>query len=69
MRLAAGPGHALTAEPAHALAAGENEERITALNTSLARGDAGLARYLRALPDDEVKLAGQQALIVRQGAS
>ena len=65
--LAAGPGHALTAEQAHALAAGENEERIAALNASLARGDAGLARYLRALLDDEVKLAGRQALIVRGG--
>ncbi len=63
--LASTSGFALTPEQARALAAGENEERITALHASLARGDAGLAAYLQALLDDAVKLSGERALIVR----
>ena len=57
--------HALTAPQALALAKGENEERIVALNASLARGDDGLAAFVQAMLDDEVRLAGDKVLVVR----
>ncbi|MES2886371.1 MAG: urea ABC transporter permease subunit UrtB [Pseudomonadota bacterium] len=65
MGLLAGPAAALTPEQAHALAAGDNDERIAALQASLARGDEGLAPMLQALLDDAVKLSGGKAWIVR----
>ena len=57
--------NALTAPQALALAKGENEERIVALNASLARGDDGLAAFVQAMLDDEVRLAGDKVLVVR----
>jgi len=56
--------HALTPPQALALAKGENEERIAALQSSLARGDDGLAAFVQAMLDDEVKLAGDKVFIV-----
>ena len=63
----AGTGHALTREQALALVKGENEERITALQASLARGDEGLAAFLQSVLDDEVKLTADAAYVVRDG--
>ena len=57
--------HALTPPQALALAKGENEERIAALQASLARGDDGLAPFVQALLDDTVKLAGDKVFVVR----
>jgi urea transport system permease protein len=59
--------HALTREQALALVKGENDERITALNGSLSRGDGGLAKFLQAVLDDEVKFTADAAFIVREG--
>lgn len=56
--------HALTPPQALALAKGENEERIAALQASLARGDEGLAAFVQAMLDDEVKLAGDTVFVV-----
>ena len=64
---AAGASHALTPAQAKAIAAGDNDERIAALNAAVAQGDAGLPAFAQALLDDAVKVAGDRAFIVRDG--
>ena len=64
---AAGASHALTPAQAKAIAAGDNDERIAALNAAVAQGDAGLAAFAQALLDDAVKVSGERAFIVRDG--
>jgi len=56
--------HALTAEEAHALAAGDNDARIAALQKLVLKGDPALPSYLEALAADTVKVAGNRAYIV-----
>ena len=58
---------ALTAEQALAIAAGENDSRIEALNAAVARGDERLAAFVQAMLDDEVKVAGDKVFIVHDG--
>jgi len=58
---------ALTAEQALAIAAGENDSRIEALNAAVARGDERLAAFVQAMLDDEVKVAGGKVYIVHDG--
>ncbi|HEX7438419.1 MAG TPA: urea ABC transporter permease subunit UrtB, partial [Caldimonas sp.] len=60
---------ALTPEQALAIAAGENDSRIAALNAAVARGDERLAAFVQALLDDEVKVAGDKVFIVHDGKS
>ena len=57
--------HALTPEQAHAIAAGDSDERIAALNTAAASGDAALRPFVQALLDDAVKTAGGKAYVVQ----
>jgi urea transport system permease protein len=64
---AAGPACALTAAEARAIAAGDNDERIAALNAAAAKGDAGLAAFVQALLGDAVKVSGERVFIVRDG--
>ena len=64
---AAGSSYALTPEQALALVKGENAERSTALAGSLSRGDEGLAKFLQAVLDDEVKFSATAAFVVRDG--
>ncbi len=61
------PAHALTQPQALAMAAGDSDDRSAALAASLARGDAGLAAFLQALRDDEVKTAGERVFVFRDG--
>ncbi|SHL97407.1 urea transport system permease protein [Rhizobacter sp. OV335] len=63
--LSVAAAHALTPPQALALAKGENEERIAALQASLARGDDGLAAFVQAMLDDAVKLSGDHVFVVR----
>ena len=56
---------ALTPEQAHAIAAGESDERIAALNSAAASGDAALRPFVQALLDDAVKTAGGKAYVVQ----
>jgi urea transport system permease protein len=65
--LLAGPAQALTAKQAAAIAVGETDERIAALNDAVASADERTAAYLQALADDAVKLAGGKPLIVKDG--
>ncbi|MEY4752495.1 MAG: hypothetical protein RJA44_170, partial [Pseudomonadota bacterium] len=55
---------ALTPAQAGAIAAGETDSRIEALGQAAASGDADLAAFVRALLDDQVKLAGDKAYVV-----
>ena len=57
--------HALTAEQAHAMAAGDNEERAAAIAQAVAGAEPGVAAFLQALLDDEVRVAGERVFIVR----
>jgi urea transport system permease protein len=58
---------ALTAEEAGKIAAGDSDERITALNAAVTAGDPALVPFVRAMLADEVKTAGGKAYIVRDG--
>jgi urea transport system permease protein len=61
------PAWALTPEQAAAIAVGDSDDRIAALNQAVAAGDAALVPYLQALLADEVKVAGGKAYVVRDG--
>ena len=63
----AGPAAALTQQQAYSMAAGDSDARIAALNAAVARADPALAAYVQALLDDEVKVAGERAFILRDG--
>ncbi len=58
---------ALTAAQTQALALGETDARIAALQKALAAPDEKTAAFLQAMADDAVKLNGTQVLIVRDG--
>lgn len=60
----AGPAQALTPERARAIAAGETDERIAALNAAAAAGEPGLATFVQALLADAVRLTPQRVLRV-----
>jgi urea transport system permease protein len=59
--------HALTADEAGALALGDSDARIAALNKAVANGDDRTAAFLQALADDAVKTAGGKVFVVRDG--
>ena len=63
----ASQAYALTADEARAMAAGETDARIEALNKAIAAGDDRTAAFIQALADDAVKVAGDKALVVRDG--
>jgi urea transport system permease protein len=65
--LLAGSAHALTPQEARAMAAGETDARIEALNQAVAGGDEKTAAFIRALADDAVKVAGDKVFIARDG--
>ena len=58
---------ALTPQQTLAIAAGENDARIAALNAAATAGDAQLAAFVKALLDDGVKVAGDKVFIVHDG--
>jgi urea transport system permease protein len=62
--LAGHQAHALTADEAYAIAAGDNDARIAALHRQLAKGDPALSPFLEALIADSVKVAQGKAYIV-----
>ncbi|MDY0742975.1 urea ABC transporter permease subunit UrtB [Paucibacter sp. R3-3] len=55
---------ALTPAQARAIAAGETDDRIAALNAAAATGERGLAPFVQALLDDAVKLTPEQVLVM-----
>jgi urea transport system permease protein len=66
---------ALSAERAQAIASGDSDARIAALNQTLAEGDAQLASFIQAMLDDGIKLSagrvlqidGEKVLVVGTG--
>ena len=67
--LAVPSAHALTTEQAHAIAAGDNEARIEALQKALPEADAKLAAFVQALLDDAVKVDDKHAYVVRDSGT
>ena len=65
--LAASSVHALTAQEARAIAAGETDARIEALNKAVAAADDRTAAFIQALSDEAVKVQGDQVFMVRDG--
>lgn len=59
--------HALTGAEAKAIAVGDSDARIAALNAAAANADPKLAAFVQALLDDEVKIAGDKVLVVHDG--
>jgi urea transport system permease protein len=59
--------HAMGADEAKAIASGEADARIEALNKAVASADDKTAAFLQALSDDAVKVAGDQVLVIRDG--
>ncbi len=64
---AAAQAHALTAEGARAMAAGDTDERIAALQQAIAAPDDATVAFIRAMADDAVKIAGGKAIVVQDG--
>jgi urea transport system permease protein len=62
LALAGGPAAALSPEQALAIARGDGDARIAALDAAAAAGDPQLADFVRALLADEIKLAGDRVL-------
>ena len=65
--LLAGQARALTPQEAAAIASGETDARIAALNQAVSNADERTAAYIQALADDAVKLAAGKVLIVKDG--
>lgn len=61
----AGSAHALTAEQALAMAAGDTDDRVAAVQQAVVEPSERTAAFLQALADDAVKVADGKALIVR----
>ncbi|HSV55116.1 MAG TPA: urea ABC transporter permease subunit UrtB [Burkholderiaceae bacterium] len=59
--------HALTAAQALAMAAGEGDARIEALNKAVATPDDRTAAFIQALSDDAVKVAGEKVFVMKDG--
>jgi urea transport system permease protein len=57
--------HALTPDAARALALGETDARIEALNQAVAAADERTAAFIQALAEDAVKTAGGKVFVVR----
>jgi urea transport system permease protein len=57
----AGRAAALSPEQALAIAQGDSDDRIVALNAAVAQPDAALAAYVQAMLDDQVKVGGGKA--------
>ena len=64
---AAVQAHALTPEAARAMAAGDTDERIAALQRATATPDDATLAFIRAMADDAVKVAGERAIVLKDG--
>ena len=63
--LGAGPAHALTVEQARAIATGEADDRIAAMQKAMLDPDERTVALLQAMADDAVKVAAGHVFIVR----
>jgi urea transport system permease protein len=65
LALAAASAHALDPAAAHAMAAGDTDDRVAALRQAAAAADPALPAFLQSLLDNEVKLANGKAYVVK----
>jgi urea transport system permease protein len=65
--LQAGAAHALTQAQAFAMAQGDTDARIAALQAAVTQPDAATVAFIRAMADDAVKVAGTAAFVLRDG--
>ncbi len=65
--LIAAHAHALTAAEAKAIAIGETDARIEALNQAAATADERTAAFLQAMAQDAVKVAGDKVFMLQDG--
>jgi urea transport system permease protein len=61
----AGGLHALTLDEAKAMAVGSSESRLQALSNAASDPSETTLAFIQALADDEVKVAGEQVLVVK----
>jgi urea transport system permease protein len=59
--------YSITADEAKAIAIGEADARIEALNKAVATADDKTAAFLQALTDDAVKVAGDKVIVIKGG--
>ena len=59
--------HALTLEEARAIAIGETDTRVEALNKAAVNADDKTVAFIQALSDDAVKTSGGQLFVVKDG--
>ena len=62
---AAVQAHALTAEAARAMASGDTDERIAALQQAIATPDDATLAFIRAMGEDAVKITGDKAIVMK----
>ncbi|WP_295856189.1 urea ABC transporter permease subunit UrtB [uncultured Xylophilus sp.] len=63
--IAAGQAHALTPDAALAMASGDTDDRIAALQKATAAPDERTVAFVRAMADDAVKIAGGKVFVVQ----
>ena len=63
--LFASAAHALTADEAKAIASGDTEARVAALNQAVANADDKTAAFIQAMQDDAVKVKETQVFVVK----
>ena len=63
----AGHAHSITPAALKAIAVGEADARIEALNQAVSQADEITAAFLQALSEDAVKVAGDTVVVVRDG--
>ncbi len=61
----AAQAHALTADEAKAMAAGDADERIAAMNKAVANADAKTEAFIQALADEAVKYTDTQVFVMK----
>ncbi len=59
--------HSITVDEAKAMASGETDARVAALNKAMSTADDRTAAFLQALSDDAVKVAGDQVFVIKDG--
>ena len=59
------PSHALTSEEARAIASGDTEERIVALDKAVLTADEKTAAFIRAMADDAVKYTEDKVFVMK----
>ncbi|MEY4882443.1 MAG: hypothetical protein RIS34_297 [Pseudomonadota bacterium] len=59
--------HSITVDEVKAIAIGEADTRIEALNKAVATADDNTVAFLQALNDDAVKVAGDKVFVIRDG--